>query len=261
MKYTIIIPARFQSSRLPAKPLALIGGKPMVIQTALEAQKTQAKVVVATDNENIVAVCKDYGVEYCVTHNQHLAGTDRVAQAAQILGLSADDVVINVQGDEPFMPYQIMHQVAQALHEDNSRLMATAAHILHDIQKVTSPAVVKVVLNAKNEALYFSRAPIPWHREGWGTSGSLLEAEHNPQYATGNVLKHLGIYGFRVSFLQNYSNLPACKLENLESLEQLRALYNGIAIYVVQTSFIPLMGGIDNPQDLEQARIKWQDKS
>jgi 3-deoxy-manno-octulosonate cytidylyltransferase (CMP-KDO synthetase) len=260
MKYTIIIPSRYESSRLPGKPLQLIGDKPMVIQVALEAQKTNARVVVATDHIEIANICKQYNIEHCMTRDDHLAGTDRVSEAAQLIGLADDDIAINVQGDEPFMQWQIMQEVAQSLQNNPQLQMSTAAHNLLEIEKVTSPAVVKVVLNKFNQAMYFSRAPIPWHREGWGTAGTLLAAEHNPEAAAGNILKHLGIYGFRVGFLKKYSNLEQAKLEHLESLEQLRALHNGICIHVVTTQFIPLMGGIDNPADLEQARLKWQYK-
>jgi 3-deoxy-manno-octulosonate cytidylyltransferase (CMP-KDO synthetase) len=259
-KYTIIIPSRYNSSRLPGKSLEMIGDKPMVVQVALEAKRTHAKVVVATDDGRIADVCQQFQIEYCLAQKEHVAGTDRVAEAAQILGLADDEVVINVQGDEPFMPHTVMQEVADALFHDGSLKMATAAHNLSTIDKVISPAVVKVVLNARNTAMYFSRAPIPWHRDGWGTDGTLMKAENNPQVAAGNILKHLGIYGFRVGFLKQYSLLPKTNLEELESLEQLRALYNSIDIYVVKTNTIPAMGGVDNPSDLAIARGLWEQR-
>ncbi|MFM2343548.1 MAG: 3-deoxy-D-manno-octulosonate cytidylyltransferase [Pseudomonadota bacterium] len=255
--YTIIIPSRLHSTRLAQKALIDIGGKPLVVQVALQAQKTNARIVIATDHEDIANVCKEYGLEYCMTSSEHQSGTDRLAECAEKLGLACDEIVVNVQGDEPFMSPQIINDVAQALVDNPDYRMSTAAHLIKHAYEITNPNVVKVVVNNNNKALYFSRAPIPWNRDAWQDT-TLNTAQNNPEAILGNIWRHIGVYGFRVGFLKKYPTLPPAMLEKIEMLEQLRALYNGFDIYVAPTDIVP-EAGIDTPDDFARATKKWQE--
>jgi 3-deoxy-manno-octulosonate cytidylyltransferase (CMP-KDO synthetase) len=250
-KYTIIIPARLNSTRLPQKPLADIHGAPMVIRTAQQAAKTKARVVIATDAEEILTVAKQYGFEACLTDENLNSGTERVAQAAMRLGLADDEIVINLQGDEPLMPHLIIEEIATHLANSVDGF-ATAAHGLQDVQDIISPNSVKVILNQVNQAIYFSRAPIPWQRDEWMHT-PIQDITQKPDPSMQNMLKHIGVYGFRVKTLKQFAELKPTALETIEMLEQLRALYYGLPIYVLKTNFVPPTA-VDTPADLEKVR-------
>jgi 3-deoxy-manno-octulosonate cytidylyltransferase (CMP-KDO synthetase) len=247
LDFTVIIPARMASSRLPDKPLADIAGLPMVVRVAQRAAQSQARqVVVAADDERIVAACRAHGVEAILTRQDHVSGSDRLAEACQLLGLSADALVVNVQGDEPLMPPELINDVARVLAERPEASMGTAAHAIHELAEFTNPNVVKVVMDARQMALYFSRAPIPWWRDGQTAEG--FKALPSPA-----PLRHIGIYSYRASFLQQFPQLPPAPIETLESLEQLRALWHGhrIAVHVTEAAPGP---GVDTPEDLARVR-------
>ncbi|PUE43339.1 3-deoxy-manno-octulosonate cytidylyltransferase [Limnohabitans sp. Hippo3] len=245
--FTVVIPARMASSRLPDKPLADIGGLPMVVRVAQQALQSEAsQVVVAADDERIVAACAAHGVRALLTRQDHLSGSDRLAEACQLLGLSDDAVVVNVQGDEPLMPPALINEVARVLSERPDASMSTAAHTIGSVEEFTNPNVVKVAMDARQMALYFSRAPIPWWREGQSDSG--FKALPSPA-----PLRHIGIYAYRVGFLALFPTLPPAPIETMESLEQLRALWHGhrIAVHVTPEAPGP---GVDTPQDLARVR-------
>ena len=245
--FTVVIPARMASSRLPDKPLADIGGLPMVVRVAQRALQSEAcQVVVAADDERIVAACVAHGVQALLTRQDHLSGSDRLAEACQLLGLSDDAVVVNVQGDEPLMPPALINEVARVLSERPDASMSTAAHAIGSVEEFTNPNVVKVVMDARQMALYFSRAPIPWWREGQADSGFKALPSLAP-------LRHIGIYAYRAGFLALFPTLPPAPIETMESLEQLRALWHGhrIAVHVTPEAPGP---GVDTPQDLARVR-------
>lgn len=239
--FKVVIPARFASSRLPGKPLLDIAGKPMVIQVAIQASKSQAdEVVIATDHAPIEQVAEQFGFTSVMTREDHPSGTDRIAEVVQTMGWSDDTIVVNVQGDEPLIDPVLIDEVAQALAKDTQAVMATACHPIHDVAAFENPNIVKVVLNASSQALYFSRAPIPYPRD----------AEYREQLV---AHRHIGIYAYRVGFLKRYANLPATALEKIESLEQLRVLYHGYQIAVTVTDNAPA-SGVDTAADLEAVR-------
>ncbi|WP_291929662.1 3-deoxy-manno-octulosonate cytidylyltransferase [Limnohabitans sp.] len=245
--FTVVIPARMASSRLPDKPLADIGGLPMVVRVAQRALQSEAsQVVVAADDERIVAACTTHGVQALLTRQDHLSGSDRLAEACQLLGLPDDAVVVNVQGDEPLIPPALINEVARVLSERPDASMSTAAHAIGSVEEFTNPNVVKVVMDARQMALYFSRAPIPWWREGQSDSG--FKALPSPA-----PLRHIGIYAYRAGFLALFPTLPPAPIETMESLEQLRALWHGhrIAVHVTPEAPGP---GVDTPQDLARVR-------
>ena len=245
--FTVVIPARMASSRLPDKPLADIGGLPMVVRVAQRALQSQAsQVVVAADDERIVAACAAHGVQALLTRQDHLSGSDRLAQACQLLGLPNDAVVVNVQGDEPLIPPALINDVARVLRERPDASMSTAAHAIGSLEEFTNPNVVKVVMDARQMALYFSRAPIAWWRDGQSDSG--FKALPNPA-----PLRHIGIYGYRAGFLALFPTLTPAPIETMESLEQLRALWHGhrIAVHVTREAPGP---GVDTPEDLARVR-------
>lgn len=245
--FTVVIPARMASSRLPDKPLADIGGLPMVVRVAQRALLSQAsQVVVAADDERIVAACQAHGVQVLLTRQDHLSGSDRLAEACQLLALPDNAVVVNVQGDEPLIPPALINEVARVLRERPDASMSTAAHEIGSLEEFTNPNVVKVVMDARQMALYFSRAPIPWWRDGQSDSG--FKALPNPA-----PLRHIGIYGYRVGFLSLFPTLKPAPLETMESLEQLRALWHGHRIAVHVTSEAP-GPGVDTPEDLARVR-------
>ena len=245
--FTVVIPARMASSRLPDKPLADIGGLPMVVRVAQRALLSQAsQVVVAADDERIVAACQAHGVQVLLTRQDHLSGSDRLAEACQLLALPDNAVVVNVQGDEPLIPPALINEVARVLRERPDASMSTSAHEIGSLEEFTNPNVVKVVMDARQMALYFSRAPIPWWRDGQSDSG--FKALPNPA-----PLRHIGIYGYRVGFLSLFPTLKPAPLETMESLEQLRALWHGHRIAVHVTSEAP-GPGVDTPEDLARVR-------
>ena len=247
MDFTVIIPARMASSRLPDKPLADIAGLPMVVRVAQRAALSQARqVVVAADDARIVAACETHGVQAILTRQDHVSGSDRLAEACQLLGLGGDALVVNVQGDEPLIPPELINEVARVLAERPEASMGTAAHVIHELAEFTNPNVVKVVMDARQMALYFSRAPIPWWRDGQTTEG--FQALPSPA-----PLRHIGIYSYRARFLQQFPQLPPAPIETLESLEQLRALWHGHRIAVHVTAAAP-GPGVDTPEDLARVR-------
>ncbi len=252
MTFTVLIPARMASSRLPDKPLADLAGIPMVVRVAQRAKDASAsRVVVATDDERVLAVCQSHGVEAIITRSDHLSGSDRLAEACEILKLKDQEIVVNVQGDEPLIAPESIDAVAQLLATRDDCSMSTLAHEIDNVEEFSSPHVVKVVLDARNTALYFSRAPIAWWRDGFSSGISKLA---NPA-----PLRHVGLYAYRVQFLRVFPQLSPAPLEMLESLEQLRALWHGhrIAVHVSEHAPGP---GIDTHEDLARVRRFFEGK-
>jgi 3-deoxy-manno-octulosonate cytidylyltransferase (CMP-KDO synthetase) len=248
MSFTVIIPARLASTRLPNKPLADIVGIPMVVRVAqrvLHGVPATTRVVVAADHPSILQACESYGVEAILTGEDHASGSDRLAEACEILGLVDNDIVVNVQGDEPLIDPALVQAVAGLLHTSAAASMGTAAHTIASIEDFKNPNVVKVVLDAAGLAMYFSRAPIAWWRDGFANG-----MEELPQPAP---LRHIGIYSYRAGFLRLFPTLPMAPVEQIEALEQLRAMWHGhrIAVYVTPHAPGP---GVDTPQDLERVR-------
>jgi len=244
--FTVLIPARLASTRLPDKPLADIGGLPMVVRVAQRAeQSSAAQVVVAADSPRIADACSRHGVRAVLTRADHPSGSDRLAEACEHLGLAGDDLVVNVQGDEPLIDPALIDAVAGLLRQRPQASMSTAAHAIASVADFTNPNVVKVVLQADGLALYFSRASIPWWRDGFAQGIAAL-----PDPAP---LRHVGIYGYRAGFLRAFPAMPQAPVENCEALEQLRALWHGhrIAVHVADVAPGP---GIDTPEDLERVR-------
>jgi 3-deoxy-manno-octulosonate cytidylyltransferase (CMP-KDO synthetase) len=245
MSFTVIIPARLASTRLPGKPLADLGGKPMVVRVAERAALSGAlQVIVATDHADILAACHAHGVAAHLTRADHLSGTDRIAEVAAAIGLAPDAVVVNVQGDEPLIDPALVAATAALISADVP--MATAAHPIASADDLFNPNVVKVVLDARGRALYFSRAAIPWHRDGFAHSTTVLPVGLQ-------ALRHIGLYAYSQAFLQAYSGLPVSPLEQIEALEQLRVLWNGYAIAVHLADEAPA-AGVDTPADLARVR-------
>ena len=246
MSFVVIIPARLASTRLPNKPLADLGGKPMVVRVAERAQQSgAARIIVATDHADIAAACAAHGIEACMTRADHPSGTDRIAEVAQTLGLAPDAVVVNLQGDEPLIDPALLAACAARIAADVP--MATCAHPLSDVADTFNPNVVKVVLDRQGRALYFSRATIPWHRDGFAASREQLPAGYVP-------LRHIGLYAYSNAFLQRYPQLEPAPLESIEALEQLRVLWHGVPIAVHVTAEAP-HAGVDTPADLERVRL------
>jgi 3-deoxy-manno-octulosonate cytidylyltransferase (CMP-KDO synthetase) len=255
VSFTVLIPARFDASRLPGKPLCDVAGEPLICRVMERAAASGAhRVAVATDDERVAAAVRARGGEAVLTAADCTSGTDRLAEAAATLGLADDEPVVNVQGDEPFMPAPLVRQVAEALASRPRREMATAAHPMEAWQQVLDPHAVKVVQSAGGDAMYFSRAPIPWDRDrmGDGRDPETLAVAGPPE----GFLLHVGIYAYRAGFLRTFAEWPPTALEQRESLEQLRALENGVAIRVIETAYSPGIG-VDTPQDLERANRRW----
>ena len=245
-RFTVLIPARLASSRLPRKPLADIGGLPMVVRVARRAALSSASaVVVAADDAEIVAACEAHGIQAVLTAVDHATGSDRLAEACCLLGLDGQDAVVNVQGDEPLIDPGLIDACATSLQARPDCVMSTVAHAIDGVDELRSPHVVKVVCDRQGRALYFSRAPIPWWRDG-SSGGEAALAEPPP-------LRHVGIYAYRAGFLRGFPALSVSPLEGLESLEQLRVLWHGerIAVHVAQTRPGP---GVDTPEDLARVR-------
>ena len=245
MAFNVVIPARYASARLPGKPLLDIAGKPMVVRVAEQAAKSDAsEIVIATDFEKILSACEAHNFKAVMTRLDHASGTDRIAEVAQKLGWGADEIVVNVQGDEPLIAPELINAVAQHLAQSKDAVMATACHAIHDEASMINPNIVKVVMDASGNALYFSRAPIPYPRD---------EAHKQAIQAH----RHIGIYAYKVGFLKKYASLAPSELEKIESLEQLRVLYHGYKIGVAITDKAPA-SGVDTQEDLDYVRSVWK---
>jgi 3-deoxy-manno-octulosonate cytidylyltransferase (CMP-KDO synthetase) len=278
MQLTVLIPARLASTRLPNKPLADVAGLPLIVRVAQQvlsytdkctdkitikniatqaintpargifAPKKEIKIraVVACDSDSILTVCQQHNIEAVLTRSDHPSGSDRLAEACEILQLTDDEIVVNVQGDEPLIDPQLIVDVAQLLQNSPSASMSTAAHVIDSVEEFRNPNVVKVVTDAQNLAMYFSRAPIGWWRDG--STAGLPQLPLSPK-----PLRHIGIYAYRVGFLKQFPKLPQAGIEVCEALEQLRALWHGHRIAVQVTSQAP-GPGVDTPEDLERVR-------
>ena len=247
MRYTVLIPARLASTRLPDKPLADIAGAPMVVRVAQAAAcSTAERVVVAADSPRIVEACAAHGVQAVLTRDDHASGSDRLAEACMLLGLDGEACVVNVQGDEPLIAPAMIDACADLLRQRPNCVMSTVAHAIDDVAEFRNPNVVKVVLDQDGRALYFSRAPIGWWRDGFAEGIHLLPTDPVP-------LRHVGLYGYRAGFLRRFPALSPAPLERLESLEQLRVLWHGerIAVHVSDARPGP---GVDTPEDLARVR-------
>jgi 3-deoxy-manno-octulosonate cytidylyltransferase (CMP-KDO synthetase) len=251
VNFSVLIPARLASTRLPNKPLADIAGLPMVVRVARRASLSGAeRVVVAADDDSIVTACSAAGVQAVLTRRDHASGSDRLAEACAVLGLDGDDVVVNVQGDEPLIDPALVRRCAELLAERGDCVMSTAAHAIDELVDYLNPNVVKVVLDAAQRALYFSRAPLPWWRDGHAAASFNALPEPRP-------LRHVGLYGYRAGFLRQFPALPPSPLEQAESLEQLRVLWHGhrIAVHVAEQA---PGTGVDTPEDLARVRAIYE---
>jgi 3-deoxy-manno-octulosonate cytidylyltransferase (CMP-KDO synthetase) len=247
--FHVLIPARLASTRLPHKPLADLAGQPMVVRVAERAALAHPlSCVVAADDTRIVQACAQAGVQALLTRADHLSGSDRLAEACDLLGLPDDAIVVNVQGDEPLIEPALIVAVAQTLADRPDCVMSTAAHALHDPADFVNPNVVKVVLDQRDTALLFSRAPIPCWRDGPALSDGLPALPSDPP-----PLRHIGLYAYRAGFLRRFPRLTPAPLERCESLEQLRVLWHGERIAVHVTALVP-GPGVDTPQDLQRVR-------
>ncbi len=245
--FHVVIPARHASTRLPGKPLLPIAGKPMVVRVAERAAQSGARQIwIATDHHAIANVAHEYGFKACLTRDTHASGTDRIAEVAEQHGWPDETLVVNVQGDEPLIPPPLIRAVAGHLHDHPECAIATACHPIHDEASLRNPNIVKVVLDKNSHALYFSRAPIPWPRDAFAAQRQSLPSGLP-------VLRHIGIYAYRVSFLRAYGQLTPAAIEQSEALEQLRALYHGYRIGVFVTDEAP-PPGVDTEEDLHAAR-------
>ena len=246
-KFIVIIPARLASTRLPRKPLADIGGKPMIVRVAERAQLSQAtKIVVATDSDEVALACQSNSIQTVLTRADHPTGTDRLGEVAAQLQLAPEDIVVNVQGDEPFIPADLINQVAKTLADNPECDIATAGLPILDEAEINNPNVVKIAMDKAGRALYFSRAPIPY----------LRDAQTASQIPGARCTRHIGIYAYRASFLAKFSTLAPAPIEQAEALEQLRALWYGHKIQVMLTSEAP-PAGVDTPEDLARAQAEW----
>ncbi len=261
MQFIVVIPARLASTRLPNKPLLDIAGKPMVQRVWERARQSAAsRVVVATDDARVADAVTQFGGEVCMTKTTHESGTDRIQEVAAQLDLADDQIVVNVQGDEPLIPPKVINQVAQNLAGSERAGIATLAKPIRHADDIFNPNVVKVVVDNTLHALYFSRAPIPWDRDAWNQdalnasaqNAGLLLAPVKPLVAN-EWARHIGIYAYRAGFLHNFVTWPVGRLERLEKLEQLRALENGVAIHVAE-SWEEIPPGVDTADDLERVR-------
>ncbi len=247
MGFRVVIPARFGSTRLPGKPLADIAGQPMIVRVAAAARRSRADGVwVATDDERIVAAVRQHGYDAVMTRADHVSGTDRIAEVADLLKWEDADIVVNVQGDEPLLDPALIEAVAEALRDDPGAAMATVAHAMTTAEDFFDPNVVKVVCDVRGRALYFSRAPIPWDRDRFAECRDELDAGFPAQ-------RHIGLYAYRVGFLRRFGQLSSSPLERCESLEQLRALWHGYPIRVVSNDQPPAPG-VDTAEDLQRVR-------
>lgn len=249
MNFIVVIPARYGSTRFPGKPLALIKGKPMIQHVVERANEAGAqKVIVATDDDRIAMVVRSFGAEVCMTRSDHDSGTTRIAEVLASLEYADDTIVVNVQGDEPFIPAINIQQVAQNLHDNSQIPMATLAYPISDALDIFNPNVVKVVTNSSKHAMYFSRAAIPFDRDELSKKSV---DDINISDLSSVYLRHIGIYGYRAGFVKQYESMAATQLEKTESLEQLRVLWHGHVIHVDVAKHAP-PHGVDTPEDLQK---------
>lgn len=247
MKFKAIIPARYASTRLPAKPLADIAGQPMVVRVMSRATEAGAdEVWVATDHAEVKEAVERAGGKALMTRADHPSGTDRLAEVVDTLGWGDEEIIVNVQGDEPLIDPAVIRTAARALADDAQAAIATAAHAIHSLEDFLNPAVVKLVSDAQGHAMYFSRAPIPWPRDAFAVGPTAMPAGLRP-------LRHVGLYAYRASFLRAYAKLSPSPFEQIEMLEQLRALWHGYKIRVEVLEAAP-PGGVDTPEDLARVR-------
>lgn len=247
MSFTVVIPARIGSTRLPNKPLLDLQGKTMLQRVWEQAGQSGAeRVFIATDDVRVQEAARSFGAEAMLTSEQHPSGTDRLQEVAQALELDGEAIIVNVQGDEPLIPPAVIDQVADNLQRNASAGIATLCEKIEKLQDLSSPNVVKVVRDANDMALYFSRAPIPWPRDAFADNSQQLPAD-------GQWFRHIGIYAYRVSLLHNYVRWPAAPEELLEKLEQLRALHQGTKIHVAE-ALTTVPGGVDTQADLDHVR-------
>lgn len=241
--FRVVIPARYHSTRLPGKPLRDIAGRPMIEHTYSRARESGAgQIIIATDDHRIRAVAESFGAEVCMTSDRHASGTDRLAEVADRYGWHEDDIVVNMQGDEPQMPPALLLQAACDIERHGSAQISTLCVRIHEDRELFDPHVVKVVRDAEGFAMYFSRAPIPWHREKFGEQAATLAG-------VTEFYRHLGIYAYRAGGLRAFAALAECDLERTESLEQLRALWYGVPIHVAEACDLPPVG-VDTEEDL-----------
>jgi len=244
--FNVVIPARHASTRLPGKALLPIAGKPMVVRVAEQAASSGAQQIwIATDHDAILNAVREQGFMACMTRVSHASGTDRIAEVVEQQGWPDDTIVVNVQGDEPLIPPALIRAVAGHLHDHSECAIATSCHAIHDEAAMRNPNIVKAVLDKHGNALYFSRAPIPWPRDAFAQQ-SIFPADLP-------VLRHIGIYAYRASFLRAFGQLAPAQIEQFEALEQLRALFHGYKIGVFIADQAP-PGGVDTEQDLQIAR-------
>jgi len=257
VKFWVIIPARYASTRLPGKPLLDISGKPMIWHVYQRAKESgAAQVIIATDDERIRDSARDFGAMVCMTATTHRSGTERIIEVVEKYDMSDDSIIVNVQGDEPLLAPDLIRQTAESLENQAIADMATLCQPISNIDSLFNPNVVKVIIDNQGFALYFSRAPIPWHRDKF----SHLNITEKSTQLTDSILKsynfaqHIGIYAYRAEYLRQYKQLPPCSLEHIESLEQLRVLFNGGKIFVSETTDSPPIS-VDTFEDLEKVRI------
>lgn len=244
--FRIVIPARYKSTRLPAKPLALIGDKTMLEHVYMRALEADAdSVVIATDDERIQVLAEQLGASVCMTDENHPTGTDRIAEVVEKMNYADNDIIINLQGDCPFLPGKLLQQVGHALAEHPDASVSTLYTSINHFDEIFNPNIAKVVLDKNNYAMYFSRAPIPWLREHFG------KQHHNDVDLT-IFHAHIGVYAYRTSFVKQYRNLPISPLENYEGLEQIRVLWNGYKIIAAKASVLPGQE-VNTPEDLATA--------
>lgn len=240
----IVIPARYRSTRLPGKPLADVAGKPLIERVYECARESGAhSITIATDDDRIRAAAQRFGANVCMTSDAHLSGTDRIGEAIAKLGIGPEEIVVNLQGDEPLMPPALIRRVAETLERRRDAVVATACHAIADVESLSNPNLVKVVCDGEGYALYFSRAPIPWPRERMANASS----------APIRAFRHIGLYAYRAGFVARYCAWGPCPLEEAEQLEQLRVLWHGERIAVCVTEAAP-PSGVDTPEDLERVR-------
>lgn len=248
MSFSIIIPARYASTRLPGKPLLDIAGKPMiqhVYERAIDSGAEQ--VIIATDDERIKSAAEGFGAEVCLTAAHHQSGTERLSEVIESHNIADEHVVINLQGDEPLLPPRCLQQVAEGLANDSEAVIATLCTPAKSIDEIFDPHAVKVVRDHKQHALYFTRAPVPWDREHFHDKPELTDEQ------LGVYQRHIGLYGYRAGFVKEYIQLPVTQIEKIESLEQLRVMWHGYKIVVLDADEVP-GPGVDTEEDLEEVR-------